>query len=98
MTYPETVRSLGCIVCRNLGHGPKRASLHHIRIGSGMGQRGPDELVLPLCPDHHQHGGHGVAIHAGQREWENLYGSELVLLAQTIREAFAAKDQYEMGL
>lgn len=76
------VADLGCLICR----GP--ASLHHIRAGQGLGQKASDYLVIPLCPMHHQHGGHGVAIHSGKRTWESLYGSELTLLAQTISEVF----------
>lgn len=39
-----------------------------------------------MCPNHHRLGGSGVAIHAGQKTWESLYGSELELLDQTIEE------------
>ncbi len=84
--YQIKVVALGCVVCRNLGEGETPASLHHIRTGQGASQRAAHALVLPLCPEHHQHGGHGVAIHAGQQTWENIYGSELELLAQTIIE------------
>lgn len=76
------VASIGCIVCKNLGHGFVDPCLHHIREGQGMGQRAGNYLVLPLCPDHHQDGGHGVAIHAGQQTWERMYGTELELLDQ----------------
>lgn len=84
--YHDRVAGLGCVVCRNLGDGPTPAAIHHIRLGQGMSQRADDFLVIPLCPIHHQFGGPGVAIHAGQRQWEALYGTELALLAQTIRE------------
>ena len=47
-------------------------------------KRASDYLTIPLCPEHHQNGGKGVAIHAGQQAFEALYGSELDLLAQTI--------------
>jgi hypothetical protein len=39
-------------------------------------------MAIPLCPNHHQNGGYGVALHAGQREWEKRYGSEEALLEQ----------------
>lgn len=88
--YMEAVAALGCVVCRNQGQGHQPAQVHHIRQAAGMGQRSPHTLTIPLCPEHHQTGGHGVAIHAGQRTWENLYGSELGLLAQTILDLWKA--------
>lgn len=84
--YHDRVAAMGCIVCRNLGQGQTPAAIHHIRAGQGMAQRADDFLVIPLCPLHHQLGGQGVAIHAGQKQWESLYGTEMDLLAQTIRE------------
>lgn len=87
-SYHDVVAGLGCVVCRNNGSGPTPAAIHHIRFGQGMGQRASDYLVIPLCHMHHQHGGKGVAIHAGQREFESLYGTELDLLAQTIGDVF----------
>lgn len=82
----DRVAALGCIVCRNLDIGPTPAAIHHIRAGHGLSQRASDYLAIPLCGDHHQNGGHGVAIHAGQAQFEAMYGSELDLLAQTIKE------------
>lgn len=80
--YLNRVVSLGCIVCRNLGHGETPAHVHHIRTGKGMAQRASNYETIPLCPAHHQHGGHGVAIHAGQKTWETNFGTELELLEQ----------------
>ena len=82
------VASLGCIVCRNLGFFETPATIHHIRAGQGMGQRASHNEVIPLCPGHHQHGGHGVAIHAGQKIFEAKYGTEEQLLEQ-VRELLA---------
>jgi len=82
------VASIGCVVCRNTGQGNTPAEVHHIRAVAGAGLRAPHALVIPLCPEHHRSGGHGVAIHAGQRQWESLYGSETGLLAQTILDVF----------
>lgn len=84
--YHARVRALGCIVCRNLGYGVTPPSLHHPRVGQGGGQKASDWLVIPLCPQHHQDGGPGVALHAGQTTFERMYGTELDLLAQTISE------------
>jgi hypothetical protein len=78
----DNVAELGCIVCYNKGHPDTPACIHHIRAGQGMSQRASSYETIPLCPTHHQHGGFGVAIHAGQRTWEKKYGTELELLEQ----------------
>jgi hypothetical protein len=82
----SVVAALGCVVCRNLGYGPSPAEIHHIRTGQGMAIRASHKHALPLCPPHHRTGGHGVAIHAGQKTWEENHGTELELLAQVARE------------
>lgn len=69
--HMERVRALGCLIC----HRP--AAIHHVRR---HGEPRDHLRVLPLCPTHHQHGGHGVAIHAGREEWERVYGTEEELL------------------
>lgn len=84
--YLDKVAGLGCVVCRNLGYGETPAAIHHIRTGQGMSQRAGNYLVLPLCAEHHQNGGYGVAIHAGQEAWEAMYGTEIELLDQVIGE------------
>ena len=84
-THMGRVAELGCIVCRNQGYGhtPREmTAIHHVRAGQGMGKRASNFDVLPLCARHHQTGGYGVAFHAGRREWERRYGSEVDLLAQ----------------
>jgi len=80
--HKEAVAAQGCIICREFLDIFTPPEIHHIRSGHGMAQRAPDFLILPLCADHHRTGGVGVAIHAGQKTWENLYGSELYLLAR----------------
>ena len=68
------VAELGCIICR------MPAEIHHARHGMGMGQRNSHFNAIPLCPNHHRTGGHGVAIHAGQKTFEANFGTELELL------------------
>jgi hypothetical protein len=80
--YLNQVAELGCIVCRGLGFWGTPAEIHHIRAGQGMGQRASNTEVLPLCHHHHRTGGHGVALHAGQKTWEAAYGTERELLAE----------------
>ena len=82
--HRNKVAALGCIVCINNGHPDTPAQLHHIRAGQGMSQRAGEYEVIPLCPTHHQHGGYGIAIHAGQAAWERTFGTEAELLAQVL--------------
>lgn len=72
------VAELGCLICR------RPAECHHILHGAGMGQRAGNYEVIPLCPDHHRNGGHGVAIHAGILTWEDKYGTEADHLRRTL--------------
>ena len=82
----NATQALGCVVCRNAGWGPTPAEIHHKRQGPGAGQRASHYHSLPLCPPHHRSGGYGVALHAGQAYWEQLYGTENELLAQVHEE------------
>jgi len=52
---------------------------HHL-TGGGMGRKMPDSHTIPLCVLHHTAGGHGIALHAGQRTWEANYGKQEELL------------------
>ena len=69
------VAELGCIVCDS------PANVHHIREGQGVGMRASHYLTIPLCREHHQG---EFSIHNSRREFQNIYGGELDLLAQTI--------------
>ena len=78
LEYMQKVRELGCLICGS------PASAHHIREERIKN----DFLVIPLCPDHHQ----GVfSIHMAKREFQNVYGSELEMLAETIEKLFKNK-------
>lgn len=76
------VAALGCIACINMGYSDSPAEIHHPRAGAGMGQKSPHKNAIPLCHRHHRTGGPGVAIHAGQKTWEAIHGTELELLEQ----------------
>jgi hypothetical protein len=80
----EKLSQIGCIVCRNLGFGYSVPHIHHIRHGVGLAMRSHWSLAIPLCPMHHQHGGFGVALHAGQKSFEKAFGTESELLQQTL--------------
>jgi hypothetical protein len=51
----------------------------------GMGMRNNFMNAIPLCPNHHQNGGHGIALHEGQETFENKFGTEEELLADTLK-------------
>lgn len=69
--YMGKVAELGCCICS------QAAEIHHQLSGEGMGQRASNYKIMPLCPSHHRNGGYKVAIHAGIKAWEELYGSEV---------------------
>jgi hypothetical protein len=69
--YLAAVRELPCVACGTSG--PNHA--HH-RTGGGMGLKAPDHDAFSLCSLHHTAGGYGVAIHAGEKEWEANFGSQ----------------------
>lgn len=82
LRHMDAVARLGCVVCRNLGYGFSPCEIHHVRMGNGMAQRAIHLDTIGLCPAHHRIGGHGVALHAGQRTWEAKFGTEAELLEQ----------------
>lgn len=84
----ERVQSLGCVVCRNEGHGASPAEVHHLlKSGRRMGHR----FTIPLCPPHHrptivETNIVFVSRHPYKKRFESKYGTELELLEQTNRE------------
>ena len=79
------VAALGCIVCHNLDYLDSPAEIHHPRRFGSAGKKASHLDAIPLCPPHHRTGGYGVAIHAGQKTWEERFGTELELLDQVRR-------------
>ena len=82
----DKLSQLGCIACHVLGHGYSAPHIHHIKSGNaGMGKKSHWSLAIPLCPQHHQNGGYGVAIHAGKKSFEEAVGmTEVELLNATL--------------
>lgn len=80
------VATLGCIVCRNLDYGETPAEIHHVTTGKGLALRASHFSTIPLCQYHHRTGGYGVALHAGKRQWERNFGTEMDLLGQVNTE------------
>ena len=72
--HMSKVAALGCIICE------MPCELHHPRAGVGKGMRSSNFDVIGLCPRHHRTGGHGVAIHAGIKTFEQNFGTEAELL------------------
>lgn len=79
------LHELGCIVCRKEGLGYTEPMIHHVRCDAGMGMKSHWSKAIPLCPMHHQHGGYGIAIHAGQKAFERRFGTEEELLEYTTK-------------
>ena len=70
--HMDKVASLPCVACSNYV-----VHVHHIRTERIKN----DFLTIPLCPECHM----GVfSIHKDKRNFQNVYGSELELLAKTI--------------
>jgi len=76
----EKLVEMGCVACRYLGYGKSRAVIHHIRRHGGKKDH---QKTIPLCPMHHQHGGPGVAVHAGRKAFTENITSEERLLEMT---------------
>lgn len=79
--YMARVAQLPCVLCDELGVGPSKAEVHHIRTGQGTGERASDFLTIPLCPDCHR-GPNG--IHGDRSLLRIIKAEELDLLAITI--------------
>jgi len=61
------------------------AEAHHIREGYGRGQRASDLETIPLCRRHHREGGRCEALHQGRRFWQEVHGTELFHLGETLK-------------
>tara|TARA_Y100000310_G_scaffold7556_1_gene8270 strand:+ start:2504 stop:2773 length:270 start_codon:yes stop_codon:yes gene_type:complete len=74
----DKIVKLGCIVADECCGG--RVTIHHVRR---LGEKRKHSKVIGLCQNHHQDGGHGVAVHAGKKTWRKNYGEEEELLHRT---------------
>lgn len=84
--YMGRVAALPCVLCAHLNEQQlDRTQVHHIKEGTGIGQRSQPWLVAALCREHHQGAGgiHGL----GTKGFYTRYRlDELDLLAMTIQE------------
>ena len=79
--YFEAILEDGCIVTVNGNMCRQPAEIHHVRKKcTGMSVRPYHSEVIPICPNHHRNGGHGVAVHAGVKTWERNFGSQQWLM------------------
>lgn len=82
--YMGRVAALPCVLCRHLGVAQYgRTFVHHIKDGTGIGERQAHWLTVALCHEHHQGAGgvHGL----GTKGFYTRYRmDELDLLALTV--------------
>jgi Recombination enhancement, RecA-dependent nuclease len=82
----DKICQFGCIACHVLNYGFSPCEIHHIRTGTGKGQKAHYSKAIGLCALHHRLGGLGVAIHAGIKSFEaNIGMTELELLEKQIK-------------
>lgn len=78
------VAALGCVLCAHLGmEQDERTQVHHIKEGTGIGERSQHYLTVALCEDHHQgaNGVHGLGTKGFYLRYKL---DELDLLAMTL--------------
>jgi len=75
----DTICQFGCIVCFNQNFGYSPAAPHHL---DGKTKKNCHFKSIPLCAQHHQIGGYGIAVHCGRVAFEKKYGSQSDLLKQ----------------
>ena len=72
--YMGKIADLNCVACGAFG-----VHVHHIRTERIKN----NYLTIPLCPSCHVG---DFSIHKSKRQFENVYGCELILLAKTIEK------------
>lgn len=65
--HVELVASLGCVVCRRLGHGYVPAQVHHVAEGTGLRS---NFAIAGLCLEHHLG---GTGFHRMGKKFLKLY-------------------------
>lgn len=79
--YMRRVAELPCVACGKHG-----VHVHHARSERIKN----DYFTIALCPECHTG---PFSIHMAQRQFENVYGSELELVAKTNRALFERMNQ-----
>jgi len=89
--HMRRVRALPCIACQILGVSQSsHTEAHHIRRGAdgqpyGTSQKAHDTETIPLCTMHHWNGVNSIYT---RREFEEIFGNERDLLAQTLETLY----------
>jgi hypothetical protein len=79
----DKIARLGCIACMKDGFFNDHVSIHHV---DGRTKPGAHLKVLALCGPHHQDDGSGtIAVHPWKARFEERYGSQTDLIAETMR-------------
>lgn len=79
------VAEIPCVACRKMGFITEAVEIHHIGNGT-TSKKSSDYEAIPLCHPHHRTGGYGVAVHAGRKKWESIFGTEKELLQEVLNE------------
>lgn len=87
------VAAIGCLICKLKGLGTTPAEVHHIHYAAG--KRASHYETIPLCTYHHRSGPFGEAIHNGGKTFQEKYGTEAELLAETLRRLKYAGNESE---
>ena len=78
----ERIVALGCWVCRKFLGVYTVPEIHHVRKLATSKKRKLSPK-LPLCFNHHSpYGVYGVALHAGEKEFERKFGSVMGMLEE----------------
>ena len=87
--WMRLVRACPCVLCTFLGFDQETpTNVHHVKSGTGIGDRSPHYLTVALCVEHHQgsSGVHGL----GTKGFYTRYKmDELDLLNMTIAAVYA---------
>lgn len=82
-----------CVADKHCSPGLLRDAHHITGIEHrGKSQKADDLKTIPLCKNHHQDGGLGVAIHAGVQTWEAKYGTQEDHVEATLLKLRMAKN------
>ena len=93
--YLGRVASLACVLCTHLDMPQEgRTCVHHVKEGTGIGEKSQDWLTVALCHEHHQgaSGVHGL----GTKGFYTRYRlDEMDLLAMTIEALTLQREREE---
>jgi hypothetical protein len=75
--------ALGCIVCRRMGIYSVPEIHHHRKLATSKKRKLAPKV--PLCHAHHNGHVYGVSLHAGEKQFEQNFGSVLEMVEETKR-------------